>query len=93
MGMQVTYDPAKDAKNVALRGLPFALVEALEWASALIEEDTRHDYGERRFRVLGMLGDRLYAVVFTPRAGTVHVISLRKTNFREVKSYEKTSQS
>ena len=69
------------------------MVEGLEWTTALIEEDWRQDYGERRFRVLGMIGERLPAVVFTPRARKVHVISLRKANAREVKNYEKTSQS
>ena len=34
-----------------------------------------------------MIGDRLHAVVFTPRADKVQVISLRKANQREVKNY------
>ncbi|MHB1654970.1 MAG: BrnA antitoxin family protein [Burkholderiales bacterium] len=46
------------------------------------------NYGKRRYRALGLIGDRLYAVVFTPRADTVHVISLRRANHREVKNYE-----
>lgn len=35
--------------------------------TALMEEDTRQAYGERRFQVLGFIGERLHAVVFTPR--------------------------
>ncbi|MBH1975899.1 MAG: BrnT family toxin, partial [Rhodocyclales bacterium] len=62
-------------------------VEQLDWSAALIEEDVRKDYGERRYRALGFIGDRLHAVVFTPRADKVHVISLRKANQREVKIY------
>jgi uncharacterized DUF497 family protein len=50
-------------------------------------EDVRKDYGERRFRVLGYIDDRLYAVVFTPRDNTVRVISFRKANIQEVKRY------
>jgi len=68
-------------------GLPFTLVEQLDWSAALIEEDVRKDYGERRYRALGFIGDRLHAVVFTPRADKVHVISLRKANQREVRIY------
>ncbi len=86
--MQVSFDPAKNDRNVAERGLPFNLVEQLDWQSAILEEDLRKDYGERRFRVLSFIGPRLHAVVFTPRAGKVHVISLRKANSREVKHYE-----
>ncbi len=53
----------------------------------MIIEDVRKDYGEHRFRVLGSIEDRLYAVVFTPRGDAVHVISFRKANSREVKRY------
>ena len=90
--MKITCDPAKNAANIVARGLPFELVEQLDWAGALMEEDTRKAYGERRFQVLGLIGERLHAVVFTPRAGKVHVISLRKANSREVKRYAKTSK-
>jgi uncharacterized DUF497 family protein len=89
----VEFDPAKNATNIAIRGLSFELVEQMEWATALMEEDTRKAYGERRFQVLGFIGERLHAVVFTPRDGMVHVISLRKANSREVKKYAKTPKS
>jgi uncharacterized DUF497 family protein len=46
-------------------------------------EDLRKDYGERRFQALGLIGDRLHMMVFTPRANKAHVISLRKPNKRE----------
>jgi uncharacterized protein len=68
-------------------------VEQLDWATALIREDDRRDYGERRFRVLGLMEGRLHALVFTPRGGKVHVISLRKANQREVKLYEQKTQA
>src|SRR5712672_1272951 len=59
-----------------------------EWNSALLVEDLRKDYGERRFQALGLIGNRLHVMVFTPRANKAHVISLRKANKREVKRYE-----
>ena len=90
---QIRFDPAKNATNVATRGLSFEHVEQMEWATALIQEDTRKAYGERRFQVLGFIGERLHAMVFTPREGKVHVISLRKANSREVKRYAKTPKS
>jgi uncharacterized DUF497 family protein len=88
----IAFDPAKSARNERERGLPFSLVKQLDWSDAVIEEDDRKDYGERRYRVLGFIGDRLHAIVFTPRAGKVHVISLRKANNREVKQYEQKNQ-
>lgn len=85
--MRITFDPKKNADNIRDRQLPFDYVEKLEWSTALIVEDIRKDYGERRFRVFGYIEDRLYAVVFTPREDAVHVISFRKANSREVKRY------
>ena len=79
--------------NVQSRGLSFALVEQLDWGSALIAEDSRKDYGEQRFQAMGFIGDRLHAVVFTPRGGMVHVISLRKANLREVNKHAEASKS
>ena len=89
--MQLSFDPDKNERNIEQRGLDFNLAADLDWATALIDEDIRHDYGERRFRVLGCIGERLYALIFTPRAGKVHVISLRKANAREVKHYGQTT--
>lgn len=34
-----------------------------------------------------LVGDRLYCVVYTQRGETMHIISLRKANCREVKRY------
>jgi len=85
-------DPDKEDRNLAKRGLSMDLAECLDWTTALIWEDTRKDYGERRYCVLGFIADRLHSVVFTPREGQPRVISLRKANKREVKRYEKASK-
>ncbi len=90
--MEISFDSAKNARKVADRGLPFTMVEQLDWASAIIEEDVRKNYGERRYLALGLIEYRLHAVVFTPRAHRVHVISLRKANQREVKDYEQKTK-
>jgi uncharacterized protein len=86
--MRISFDVSKSERNVALRGIPFDLAAIFEWDSALIVEDARRDYGERRFQALGRIDGRLYMLVFTPRKSTTHVISLRKANEREVKRYE-----
>ena len=91
--MSISYDPDKNKKNIAERGISFERAAEFEWSSALIVEDSRKDYGEPRFQALGFIGKRLHALVFTPRAGEVHVISLRKANRREVKRYETQTQS
>lgn len=85
--MRITFDRVKNDRNIATRGLPFDLVPALEWDTAVIWEDTRMDYGERRLRVLAFLGERLHAAVVTRRGDAMHVISFRKANQREVRRY------
>ena len=90
MNQDISFDTAKSHRNEVERGLPFSLVLDLDWSSALIKEDTRKDYAERRFQVLGLIHGRLHAMVFTPRDDKVHVISLRKANNREVNHYEQT---
>ena len=90
--MEISFDLAKNERNLADRGLPFTLVEQLEWASAIIKEDVRKNYGERRYLALGLIESRLHAVVFTPGAGKVHVISLREANQRDVKDDEQKTK-
>ena len=71
-------------------GISLARATDFDWSCALILEDTRKDYGEPRYQALGLIDDRLYMLVFTPRASRVHVISLRKANDREKRRYEET---
>jgi uncharacterized DUF497 family protein len=78
----------QNERNIASHGISFEAAEQFEWDTAMIAEDLRKEYGERRFQALGFIAGRLHAMVFTPRAGTVHVISLRKANRREMKRYE-----
>jgi uncharacterized DUF497 family protein len=84
----ISFDPAKNERNIAARGISFERAAAFEWDKALIVEDRRRVYGERRFQALGVIDGRLHVLVFTSRAGKTHVISLRKANRREVRRYE-----
>ena len=86
--MRLTFDPAKNARNIAERGLSFERVPELDWETAVSQEDTRKDYGETRIQVLAFLGNRLHAAVIAIRGDALHVISFRKANRKEVKWYE-----
>src|SRR5713101_1038171 len=87
--MAVPFDPEKNAKNIAERGLSFERVAELDWDTAMIAEDTRRDYGEPRLLVMARLDGRLHAAVVTPRGEDLHVISFRRANKREAKRYGK----
>lgn len=85
--MRITFNPAKNDRNIAEHGLSFERVAELDWLAAIALEDTRRDYGERRVRVLAPLDGRLHVAVVTYRDDAVHVISFRKANRREVRWY------
>jgi len=87
--MAITFDPAKNARNIAERGLPFERVADLDWETAVVIEDVRRDYGEPRLRVMARLDGRLHAAVVTPRGQDLRVISFRRASRREVRLYGK----
>ncbi len=82
------FDPAKEVRNQAKHGVAFADAESFDWSTALVAEDLRKNYGERRLVALGKIGRRVHVLVFTPRGDKVWLISLRKANAREVRRYE-----
>jgi uncharacterized protein len=90
--VKIEFDPAKDARNIELRGISFEEAARFEWESALVIQDTRRNYGEPRYRAFGFIDNRLHVLVFTPRTGGIRVISLRKANGREVLRYETQTQ-
>jgi uncharacterized protein len=87
MSFLLTYDAEKSRRNEVTRGMPFHLAEAFDWSTALIVEDARKDYKERRYQALGLMNEQLHMLVFTPRQSAVHVISLRRANQRERARY------
>ena len=91
--MEITYDSAKNASNIELRGLSFERAADFDFQTAVFTVDDRHDYGEMRYRGLGFMGGRLYALVFVETPKGVRVISFRKANKREGQRYEQETQS
>lgn len=92
--MNVTFDPAKDAANLAKHGVSLTEAAGFEWGTAVVWPDTRRDYGEARMVALGYIGLRIMALVFVDRPPEQpterRIISLRKANSREVQRYAET---
>ena len=88
--MDYEFDLAKDESNMDKHGLSLADANGFEWETAVVREDARKRYDESRFTATGYIGDRLHVMVFCLRVEVVRVISLRKANPREVKSYAET---
>lgn len=87
--MRYEWDANKNAANKSKHGIAFKNAEDFEWDSAVIREDARKDYGETRHIALGMITGRLHVMVAIFKTDIIRIVSLRKANKREVKSYEK----
>lgn len=91
--VEITFDPAKNARNIRDRGLSFEDVADFDFETAVFDIDERRDYGEQRYRALGLSGGRVYALVYVETHLGIRVISFRRANLREVRKYEAQTES
>ena len=85
--MPVSYDPAKRLRTLEERGLDFEDADVIFDGPAFTLADRRLEYGEDRLITFGLAGERLVVIVWTPRDGDRHIISMRKANDREQARY------
>jgi uncharacterized DUF497 family protein len=82
------WDDAKAATNFARHGVSFeAAIRVFDDVFAIEQLDDREDYGEERYNLLGMADGRLLFVTYTPRNGTVRIISARGAEPHERRQY------
>jgi uncharacterized DUF497 family protein len=81
------WDEDKRRGNIAKHKVDFARLNEFDFATAVLADDTREDYGEVRTNAIGFLGAALYHLTYTMRGETVRVISLRKATRQEMKYY------
>ena len=87
--MDFEWDDTKSEACLLERGFDFAYAtRAFFDPNRLIQADTRYNYGEERYQLMGKIEGRLFVVVYTPRNGAIRIISARKANQREIKHYE-----
>jgi uncharacterized DUF497 family protein len=92
--MEFEWDLAKSDSCQISRNFDFAyVISVFTDPSLFVELDQRWDYGEVRFRALGVISGKVFMVVFTKRHRAIRIISARRANGREVKRYEKNSSS
>ena len=83
--MDITFDPAKRQLTLENRGLDMARAKEVFAGPTLTAAADRN--GEPRFFTIGRLAGRIVVLVWTPRAGTRRVISMRKANEAEQRLY------
>lgn len=81
--MEISFDPAKNKRNIAERGLNFERVAEFDFETAKVWQDTRKAYPNARFVALGYLEARLHVLIFGETEHGIRVISFRKANPRE----------
>jgi uncharacterized DUF497 family protein len=91
IAVEIAFDPIKSAKNAEERGLPFDRAAEFDFTTAIVRQDTRHDYPEPRYQALGAIGEQICLLVFTPIPGTdpgdIRVISLRSASRKERRAW------
>lgn len=85
--MEFEWDRTKAGTNLAKHGISFDAVHSFAFATALVVEDDRKDYGEVRMIALGFIGARLHHLAYTERGDIIRVIPLRKASRKEIKLY------
>ena len=87
------WDEAKSEACFAQLGFDYAYVlQTFLDTDRLIRKDTRWDYGEDRYQLLGAIDHRVFFVVYTLRGATIRIVSARKANQREITDYENSTQ-
>ena len=86
--MTERFDPAKDAINREKHKLPLAFGDSLfEDDNHLIIPSVRSQDGEERFKVIGMVGEKLFTGVFVWRNDLPRFMSVRRSNDGEETAY------
>ncbi len=90
--MDFEWDDTKNTLNLAKHDIDFVdAVQVFLDDKRIEREDTRKDYNESRFQTIGITELGIVFVIYTERnsGGTIRIISARKANSRERKSYDK----
>jgi uncharacterized DUF497 family protein len=85
--MRITFDPAKRDATLRDRGVDFLEAETVFAGPTADVPDLRFDYGEPRIVTFGYLDTKMVAVVWTPTNDGRRVISMRKANDRERRTF------
>ncbi len=81
--MNIEFDPAKDAANVAKHGI--SLARAVDLVVLAVVADDR--FQEERFRAYGLIDGVAHCLAYTMRGNNYRAISLRRAHSKEMKRH------
>lgn len=86
----ITWDETKNAANKAKHGVSFDAAHDFDWETDIIIDRSRHEDGEKRYAAVGNLYGKLHTVIYTWRDDDIRIISLRRSNAKEERTYAET---
>jgi uncharacterized DUF497 family protein len=86
--VQFDWDTAKADSNLAKHGIDFDdAVRVFDDPRARTTDVTQPEYGEERFKTVGIVDGRIIAVIFTDRGAIRRIISARRSRRNERREY------
>ena len=85
--MEFEWDERKRESNLLIHRVDFIDVLSMFDGATLEIVDDRFNYGETRLKCLGEIAGRVYAVIYSWRGVNRRIISARKANARERRTY------
>jgi uncharacterized DUF497 family protein len=87
--MRFEYDPDKSAANLTKHGISFDTAQSL-WRDPNLLEVPAKTQDEPRYLVIGKIGPKHWAAIWTPRGALIRIISVRRARKQEIAYYEGT---
>lgn len=79
--MDIEFDPAKDASNLAKHGVSLAFEpRVFDDPDHIVIPSIRLIDGEERFKVVGLVDGRMWTAVHVHRGEAVRFLSVRRSN-------------
>ncbi len=85
--MRFDWGERKRLSSIRKRGIDFVDIPAMFEGDIVTVIHDRFDYGEIRYQTLGLLTHRVIMVVHTGSESLIRLISARKANKHEEKTY------
>ena len=84
--MKFEYDPNKSASNKEKHGIDFEEAQAI-WDSSFLVVPLGSGHGEERQAVFGIIGEKHWTAIITPRDENLRIISVRRSRKKEEEFY------
>lgn len=86
--MEFEWDEAKRQQTIANRGVDILRAARIFEGVVLRSVDARQDYGEVRYRAIGMVSEDCFVLIYTQREAAIRLITAWKGGRHERERYQ-----